>query len=265
MKTQFMYLLPCLLFSSLVSFAAPTENAPPKNGIEATLGLGIATGPKYEGSKENRVSPIPLIDVNFNWNGLSVGAKGVEWKFINQPVIVGLTLGYDGGRKDKDSKSFSTGSDFLRGMGEIDATVEYGLSLSTEPLGLPLSATLRKAPSGKGHGGTLLDLGAYIPFEVVAGLGTGVSIGATYADKNYTQSYFGVTPVQAGRTNFAVYTPGAGFKSASLGVDASYSLTKNWIVNGGVTASRLLGDAANSPIVQRKNNVNAVLLFGYKF
>ena len=210
MKTQAHYFfIPTLLFLSLPIFAA--DKTPPAQGFETTLGIAVFSTPKYEGSKENRVVPAPLLDINFNWNGLSVGTKGIEWKFINQPVMVGLTVGADGGRKDKDAKGFlGTGSDFLRGMGEIDSTVEYGLSLSAEPLGLPLTAALRKAPSGKGHGGTLLDLGGYIPFELIEGVSTGVSLGATYADKKYTQAYFGVTPAQAGRTNFAAYTPGAG-------------------------------------------------------
>jgi MipA family protein len=264
MKCLVIYLVAPLLLFSLPVPAADTSPKP--NGIEATVGLGVISAPKYEGSKDNRVSPFPLLDVNFNWNGLSVGTKGIEWKFIDKPVVLGLTIGFDGGRKDKESKGFlSSGSDYLRGMGDIDTTVEYGLSISGEPLGLPITAALRKAPSGKGHGGTLLDLGAYIPFELVEGISTGVSVSTTYADKKYTQAYFGVTPAQAANTNFAVYTPDAGFKSASLGLDASYNLTKNWIVNGGVTASRLLGDAAKSPIVQRKSGASAVLSFGYKF
>jgi MipA family protein len=264
MKFTNKYLLCTLLFSPLPIIAA--ENPPPKNGLEATLGLAVFSAPKYEGSKDNRAFPVPLVDLNFNWNGLSVGTKGIEWKFLDKPIALGLTIGGDGGRKDKDAKGFlGTGSDYLRGMGEIDATVEYGLSISGEPLGLPINAAIRKAPSGKGHGGTLLDLGAYVPLDLVEGIATGVSIGTTYADKKYNQAYFGVTPAQAGRTNFPVYTPDAGFKSATVGFDASYIVTKNWIASGGVSTSRLLGDAAKSPIVQRKSGTSVSLSFGYKF
>lgn len=178
----------------------------------------------------------------------------------------GLALGFDSGRKDKDTSGFlGQGSERLRGMGEIKPTFEYGFRATAQPFGLPINVNFRKAPRNKGHGGAVIDIGTGLPLDLVDGVKTNFSVGLSFVDKNYMRSYFGVSADQAARTSFRAFSPSAGLKSANVGIDASYNFTKNWFIHSGVSAYRLLGDAAKSPIVERKVGATISLDFGYHF
>ena len=70
------------------------------------------------------------------------------------------------------------------------------------------------------------------------------------------------------RIGFA-YNPGGGFYEANVNVEARYMLNENWAVLGRATYGRLLGDAADSPLVQDKNqpeiSVGIVRHLNFKF
>ena len=89
-----------------------------KENWTVTLGAGAIYGPKYEGSAESSVSPVPFVEIN--WNDtifLSPGdGLGVNL-YQSKGFVVGTSVGYDGGRQESDSRSE------LRGLGDIDAGV----------------------------------------------------------------------------------------------------------------------------------------------
>ena len=88
---------------------------------------------------------------------------------------------------------------------------------------------------------------------------------ASWADADYVQAYFGVTAAQAAATTFRAYTPKAGLRKAELSVGALYALASQWKLQGGVAASLLRGDAAQSPLVARKSGASASLGVAYDF
>jgi outer membrane scaffolding protein for murein synthesis (MipA/OmpV family) len=47
------------------------------------------------------------------------------------------------------------------------------------------------------------------------------------------------------------YTPGAGLRDVHFGVQFKHALSKHWFVFGGAGTSRLLGPAADSPLVEK--------------
>jgi MipA family protein len=82
-----------------------------------------------------------------------------------------------------------------------------------------------------------------------------VTIGprASFASRDYIETYFGVTPAEAARSALTAYAPGGGFKGVGGELTTRYEFMPQWNVIGVVTYERLIGDAADSPIVQVGN------------
>lgn len=86
-----------------------------------------------------------------------------------------------------------------------------------------------------------------------------------YGSGRYMQTLFGVTDAQAANSAFSAYAPKAGSDAATLSLTWNYALSKEWSVRTLVAATRLLGDAAKSPIVQSKQSYFGMSSINYTF
>lgn len=93
----------------------------------------------------------------------------------------------------------------------------------------------------------------------------GAAVSATWADSNHMQSYFGVTAAQSAASGLAQYDAGLGFKRVDLELSATYMFAERWMLRGQVAVGELIGDAADSPIVQDVTQSSAGLFLAYKF
>lgn len=78
-----------------------------------------------------------------------------------------------------------------------------------------------------------------------------VSLGPrfSWADEDFTRTYFAVTPQDAANSGLAAYAPGGATTSAGVVGSAEYHFTRSWSLTGSLEYHRLFGDAADSPIV----------------
>lgn len=252
-----------------------------KDPWTVSVGLGVARTPEYEGAKKSAVSPYPDLNVSYKtqyWGGFYLGGKqrGLTWKFLDQDAYsLGVMVGLDPGRSDKkNGNAFQPGSKRLLGMGEISSSVELGLT-GHAVLGVPLYFSLAKGlGDGKpratdlrsnGHGGTRLEVGLEVPYQVSPELSVSLSPNLVWADSKYTQSYFGVTADQATRSGFGAFKTKGGIKSLGLSLGANYNFSKQWGANLGLSVSQLRGDAAKSPLVEQKRqtSVSAGVLYTF--
>ncbi len=81
-----------------------------------------------------------------------------------------------------------------------------------------------------------------------------VSPSLSFGSRKYMQTYFGVTPQQAANSGFAPYTADSGLQAAALTVAWKHTFSRNWAMQAAVGTTRLLGNAAKSPIVQNKQS-----------
>ncbi len=223
---------------------------------DVMIGAGVMYEPKYEGSDEMEFSPLPFVSATF-FDRLTIDPTGAELKAYEQgPFQFDVNLGYDFGRKEKDSGD-------LRGMGNVDGGVTVGgkTTLSYGPADFFVSVDKTLG----GSEGLLGTFGAEVthPFNEKLVFGAGAS--ATFADKNYMQSYFGVTDAQAARSGYATYKPGSGVKSVDLSVSATYMFNENWMVRAEQEVGLLVGGAADSPLVKREVQSKSMLFLGYQF
>ena len=168
-------------------------------------------------------------------DGVSLGVIGGErWS-------AGLSAGWRSSRDNDDE---------LRGFDEVDWSVEAGAFAAVWPTEwLRLRADVRRGFNG--HEGVVASLGAdavYRDDTWILSLGPRVR----WTDNEFTQTYFGVTPLEAARSPFALpaYRPNDAVSSAGLVASAEYRLSPRWSVVADAQYQRLRGSAAASPIVR---------------
>ena len=231
--------------------------APGQDG--GLVGLGIASGTKYQGSDERQGVAFPLLD--YQWaNGWFAGTgNGLGYNFSQRTDLqYGARLTLDRGRQASDAAA-------LNGMGDIDAKPEAGVFLNYAPLPtLILTSSLRYG-SAEGGKGALLDLGAVHSQPVGPQWRFAAGLGATLANADYMQSFFGVTPRQSASSAYAQYSPDSGVRDLRANLSLSYQWDVRTSMTAGLSASYLSDTAKKSPLVQQAQTTSAFLGLAYAF
>lgn len=170
---------------------------------------------------------------------------------------VGAAFRFDSGRKASDSP-------YLTGLPDVERTLRGRVYAShTINQQWSLGGNLSQDLLGRG-GGTLagIDLGyrRWIAPRVEWTSGLGV----TLANKRNMTTYFGISGEHAIQSGLRPFAPGAGVRDVHLGTGLTTALTPHWIAFGNLGASRLLGDAADSPLTHRANGLNASVGIAYR-
>ena len=243
---------------------APQE---PALGLSGRIGLGVASVPTYEGSPNRRTLAGPELMLSYrsrDWGTLEFGQRGLSWS----PVEAGrfrfaLVAQFDPGRKDSDPSTLSPtpGDKRLAGMGKVSSSTEAGVGIGYGPL----MVVARQSLGERGAKGAQVDMGVDVPWPVSDRFALRFAVGATWADRDYLQTFFGVTSQQAQATSFAEYTPKAGCRKVEASVGAEVALASNWTLQANLGFTRLGDVAAASPLVGRRNASSAALAVAYAF
>jgi outer membrane scaffolding protein for murein synthesis (MipA/OmpV family) len=229
--------------------------------LDLQVGGMVLMTPKYEGSKDYEVFAVPLVapagsnepgfiqfrgpeDLRFrviNWNGFEAGPL-TGWRFD---------------REEDDA-------DRLNGLGDVDGGIVLG-GYAAYQFGLfkPFVSYSNQV-TGDDTGG-LLRFGAEAPLNWGNVRMTGI-VGATWADDDYMDAFFSVTSAQSDSSGvLGEYDAEAGIKDIYIGLNADVPLTDVWSLKLTGQYSRLLGDAADSPIVETENQFFGGIGLTYRF
>ena len=77
------------------------------------------------------------------------------------------------------------------------------------------------------------------------------------------ESFFGIDAQQSANSGLQNHDAEAGIKDVNLSVSVGYPISKRWRVGTMLEYKRLLGDAADSPIVDDKNQFVAGISLSY--
>jgi outer membrane scaffolding protein for murein synthesis (MipA/OmpV family) len=78
----------------------------------------------------------------------------------------------------------------------------------------------------------------------------------TWATARYMKSFFGITQAQSLASGLPTFRAGTSLKDVSLSVLGSFDLSRHWSIFSDVGYKRMLGDAADSPLVQLRGAVD---------
>jgi len=234
----------------------------PAAGDSLMLGAGVAYVPEYAGADKRRVIALPFLERTFDNGAFLSTVRGAGYQTTVEGFNLSAALSYGGGRKDHRS-SFS-GSDALRGMGDIDGGVQaiLGVSYKLGDVGLSLSTT---QSLGHRDNGATYTLGASLPLYSSASDQVGLGASAVYGDDKHARTYFGVTAAQSASSGYRVYGAKGGLETVGASVTWTHVIDKNWSVRCAAGVSRLLNDAGDSPLTARKTTPTLMTGFAYKF
>lgn len=206
--------------------------------FSADMGLGVKYGPDYMGSDDDEASAWIILR-----NG-SLTRQKTDGRETTDGVSVVPSFNLIGSRDAGDN-------DALRGMDDISRAGEVGFLVSYDQGPTRGYMALRKGFGG--HKGLVGEFGARYQYAATDRLTISPRAEALFGADDFTETYFGVTADEAVTSGYDAYAPGGGFYAASVGLEARYAVTDTIAVLGEVKYTRLLGDAADSPIVQDKD------------
>jgi outer membrane protein len=244
-----------------------TPDAEPSVGGKTSILVGVAarTGPVYDGSKTNKTSPFPYIDIRglFHDRIFISDVAGLGVNIIEQGAFrAGMSFNYGGGRTSSDATR-------LKGLPDIKsaASVAGFMTYSIKPFAFEVKVN-REFGS---QPGTEVELGASLAMAPSPRWHVSVGTRVNWHDSKFNQKYFGITPAEAAQATavgntMAAYMPGSGLGSVGMTATSVYAITEHWGFVTRLGLRDLIGSQAkDSPLTQRAFGVDFAVGAIYKF
>ena len=250
-------------FSLGLSTAAAMADDAATPAPSVTLGIAGISAPRYSGADKRHWQLMPMVQARDGAFFLDT-QKGIGYDLqADNGLYLEHTLGYGLGRADKTS-SWRDGDDRLKGMGNIDATVNTALAVGwsvTPWLALEGKAILPLSDSQGVQYRTAITL---IPWQTDRDT-VALQTAGLFGDGRYMNTWYGVSRQQSARSGFAAYNAAGGFYGTDTSLTWSHQFTPAWTASVIGDYTRLDKHASESPIVARRNGASATLALSYTF
>jgi len=231
--TRFLF---CLMFVLFISVG-------PVLAAQHTVGVGAGFAPEYEGSDDYEGVPMLMLTGKYD-SGRSFALLGTNLRvnvLANNKFQFGPMLNYRMGRDDVDNKvvdrmqdiddATEAGAYFLANFDNVLLGVDFLMDISDE------------------HDGMLVKGNVGYKWKASDALVVTPNAFLTYADDDYTDTYFGVNAGNVGTSGLSAYKAESGLKDAGIRIVTNYTPWEQWGIMGILSYSALLEDAKDSPIV----------------
>ncbi len=252
----------------LMLAAAPAmaeENLPPfqSEGLHGSIGLGVGVRPAYEGADERKTRLTPNINLFYGdtyfLTGMTAGAN--LWKHTTAQglsISAGPLLALRRGRDEDDAAI---------GLGDIDRSLDAGGFIRLRKDGWQARADVRKDVSN-GDGGSTVNLSVGYGMPVTRNMRLRANLDTAWASTAYMNTFYGIDATQSANSGIAQYAAESGFKQVGASLSADYAISREWGGFASLRYTRLIGDAADSPIVAAlgsKDQVATTIGIKYRF
>ena len=278
---RFMRRFPLLALAAtplLAPAQTPAARMMPDGSKDMYVGLGVSSAPRYRGADVRETDPAVLVQMQWS-NGIFLSGLAAGMHLSDAPAVeFGPLLAVEPGRN-------ASGRQKLSGIGGIEvasiaglASPQTGRTLRFTDIRSTLGAgaflnhyldeSFRLTSSflygvGEDHDGLLLNVGVQKSFTPAPHHRLALSAGATWANRRTMQAYFGVDPAASGST--VSYAPSSGVRDVQLTLNWNWELSNLWLLTSQISATRLVGPAADSPYVDRRNGVSVRTGLAYRF
>lgn len=240
---------------------AGAASGPARPDWSVTVGAGVLVAPSYPGASTSKVMPLPFLDVKYRDVFFLSPVAGVGVNAVaTQRARVGLAVLPEFGRS-------ASSSDRLRGWGALGggASIKIFGRYSLGPVAL-LGDVRRQVGAGNG---TLIGAGVTSMLPLGRRVAVMPTIRVTWANARHSRAYFGIdegqsTAALAHGTALPVYSARGGLRDAGLTLAGRVEIDDRWSVQPLVRMEFLLGDAAASPLVERRFQAVAGALLAYR-
>jgi outer membrane scaffolding protein for murein synthesis (MipA/OmpV family) len=249
-----------VLAMALAVKPAAAQEAPPRNFVA----LGPAVAPDFLGSKDYEAVPLLLGNVELGSSRLELEGFGARLDvsgFVSEGgrFDYGPALRYQPGRDDVDDRQVGA-------LPDVDDSVELGGFLRFGgPLGVYTAdeGFLRLdvlADVADGHGGVIGTISGEYTVRPDPRLGLSGLVSTSVASDDYADAFFSISDQGAAASGFRPFDADGGVRDVSAAVIATWAFSREWGVVAVGRVTRLVGDAADSPVVDEGGD--ATQLFG---
>ena len=238
------------------------------------LGAAVVAKPKYEGSDEHDVFVIPLFVPKFSD---SADENPSLFKKIRRRVDIrglddvririsrpggfefGAVTGYITDRDQSDARR-------LRGLGDVDGGLVLGGYAGIRRGPVLFDVAIIDKVTGD-DAGFQVRLGAGTEQQISERATISATVGTTFASDDYMQTYFGVTPAQSAASvaGLPAFNASGGIKDVYFELSSELELSDRWLLRASGRYARLLGDAADSPVIETEDQLSGSIGLGYRF
>ena len=245
-------------FDTAAASANPSDDRRASPGQQVIVaGAGAFTIPRYPGSSAVEVKAYPVVNVEF-WNRVFIhSGEGAGVYLWRAPAWrVGISVDADSlHRYEKDAQR-------LRGLGNVDETERVNFLVGHDTSCTEVRLKLSTDIGGQGHG-NVADLEMASSRAPLPGLRLRAAVGWTWTNEQYMRTFFGVNGRQSELSGLPQFSPDAGVSSVRGVLSAQYSLSGHWLIGGLASVGRLLGDAGDSPITQKRTDFGGGVFLAY--
>jgi MipA family protein len=231
-----------------------------------TLGLALVGSPNYPGANDLKYKARPFFAFQYGRfsisdsrasavTGFGVGTSVALVDRSSWKASIGLRV--DNGRKSADSP-------YLLGLPDIQRTLRGRVSATWLPTqNWSLSSSAQTDLLGR-KGGSTLSFGVSRAVPIDDRQRMSFSAGTTLGDATYMNSYFGIDGQTALMSGRPAFVPGAGIRDIGIGASHNFHIRQRWFLMSTAGVSRLLGNAADSPVTRSKNQFGASISVAYQ-
>ena len=267
-RTCFAAIVAALFAATSALGIAPAQS----DDVDWRVGLGVGAVPQYEGSDDYEPVPLPYARMDYRefFGELrpAMGALQLRGNAVPSTSFqAGPLINY---RRERDDVSNNRVDD----LEKVDAAVELGAFAgyvfhNGVRKGTAAGINIQGAADASGsYDGFLIELGADYTTPVNEEWQVAARLASTFADSNYMSTYFGIDRKDANRSGLDKYDADAGFKDVGLSFGADYRFAKNWSLGTSIGYTRLIGDAADSPVTDDEGSANQFfggVIVNYRF
>lgn len=242
----------------LIGQAAQAQNIPfAIEDVPNIVGIGVATLPDYEGSDDYMMGAAPFFRLTYPGTNYYATLMATELyiNVINHPWFrLGPVLNYRFGRDD------DVEDDVVKHMEEIDDAIEAGGFIGVEfidkqnPRQRFIATVEILSDISDTYNGYNITASARYWYPIHKAVDVTLGVGASYADDNYMETYFGVNQRDSDRTGLPVFEAESGIKDIRIIPGVVVHLSKDWHIGAGFRYAMLLDDAKDSPVVDDRGS-----------
>ncbi|MEO6386785.1 MAG: MipA/OmpV family protein [Croceibacterium sp.] len=223
--------------------------------------MGVQTYPSYPGADKHDLAPLFNVDRARGDDPFPFEApdQGFDLALVkSHGFSFGPVLNFENSRKPDDVGA---------AVPKVKLSIEPGVFASVQLTdSFRLRGDVRKGVTG--HKGWIGDVGA--DYVVRNGDNWLFSIGprVSWSSNRYQDAYFGVSPEASLTSGLPTYNPGSGIMSYGATSSFLTQLSRDWGIMAYAKYDRLVGDAADSPLVQvygSRNQLSGGLALSYTF
>ena len=239
-------------------FGIPASSSP-LSDANGYLVVGVASRPEWAGAVSEPGSPF-LIS-RFGLPGVELSLEGLDWfaDVLPSPIWrAGVTTTFEGDREGVGFENSDSDNDpDFQNLPDLGFSVAYGafggfeMPNSLLPEGLASARVSARTSNGGGRTGNSLTVDADYFFAATFFWRIGIAAKARLADSAWVDSRFGVSEGVATDSGLPEFQASGGLHSVGASIYTILSVSPRLGLFGRLAQTRLLNDAARSPIVTR--------------